>query len=379
MKFTVKRRLFIILALVLILAFLTAFLLQDAPRNPSRQEQKFYVGVEVAYGKFEEARIVADRVKNYTNLFVISSLDVTMNRTLLDKVCDYLHDAGFYFIVQLTSPVKYHYDTCKWVAQARLKYGDKFLGVYYFDEPGGKQLDKEENRFVIEAENFTDAANTYVEYLYAHAESYMSTGVDVLTADYALYWFDYKAEYDAVLAEFGWNFSRPLHVALCRGAALAYHRDWGVIITWKYWNPPYMESGEELFDDMVLAYRAGAKYIVVFDYGKRQLSPYGIFFDEHFEAIKAFWEYAQKHPEEYGVLKAEAAYVLPKDYGFGFRSANDTIWGLWEADDRAKQIWMQVNSLLENYGLGLDIIYEDGNLKNYLRLFFWNGTVSEVG
>lgn len=49
---------------------------------------------------------------------------------------------------------------------------------------------------------------------------YMMTGdQNLLTSDYALYWWDYKAGYNMVLTEFGWNYSRQLAIALDRGAA----------------------------------------------------------------------------------------------------------------------------------------------------------------
>ena len=102
-------------------------------------------------------------------------------------------------------------------------------------------------------------------------EYYQNTGIDVLTADYGLYWFDYQAGYDAVLAEFGWNNSREQQIALVRGGARTFDRDWGAMITWTYSNftgSPYIESGPELFDDLLLAYNNGAKYAIVFDYPK---------------------------------------------------------------------------------------------------------------
>ena len=71
------------------------------------------------------------------------------------------------------------------------------------------------------------------------------------------------------------------------------------------------------------------------------------------------------------------AYVLPKDYGYGFRGPEDTIWGLWEADNLSSTIWNNVNALLEQYKTGLDIIYEDEvqlNVTTYTKLVFWNGT-----
>lgn len=338
----------------------------------------FFVGVEIAYGNVDELTVLVDRVKNYTNLFVIglsnSSFGISFNRTLLTQACDYVYDAGLYFIVQLTSPIKYSYDPNDWINYAKQKYGKKFLGIYYFDEPGGRQLDNDESKFVVEAESYADASKIYVEYLYAHLEHYLSTGVELITADYGLYWFNYKGGYHTVLAEFGWNHSRKLHIALCRGAAKAQSKPWGAIITWKYNHPPYMEPAEELFNDMLLAYHAGAKYVVVFNHP--EISNYGILTEEHFSVLEQFWKYVKRHPEKYGFIKANVAYVLPEDYGFGFRISNDTIWGLWDSDEWSPSIWNEVNALLQNYGFQLDIVYNDSalieNIRNlYKKLFFF--------
>jgi hypothetical protein len=64
------------------------------------------------------------------------------------------------------------------------------------------------------------------------------------------------------------------------------NKQWGAIITWTYNSPPYLESGKEMLRDMMMAYRAGAKYIIVFNYPK--INPYGILTEEHFNAVKTF-------------------------------------------------------------------------------------------
>jgi len=76
-----------------------------------------------------------------------------------------------------------------------------------------------------------------------------------------------------------------------------------------------------------------------------------------------------------GGIKAEAALVLPKDYGWGMRHANDTIWGLWDADNTSSQIWTQIQNKLETYGSKLDIVYEDPAYPasgKYSQVFYWN-------
>ena len=147
----------------------------------------------------------------------------------------------------------------------------------------------------------------------------------MVISDYALYWFDYKAGLSTVFAEFGWNYSRQLNVALCRGAATVQNKNWGVMIDWTYTNPPYLESGPQLLDDMKLAYDNGAKYIIIFDsnenYTQSTLQP------EHLQAMQQFWQYAQANPRPSDPPSSRVAFVLPNDYGYGFRGPDDKIWG----------------------------------------------------
>ena len=383
------RRKFALAIIVIAVLLSTLFLVHEmSVRMNEYSTPKFFVGVEFAYNNVENCKALVDRVKNFTNLFVVGSLETTLDESNLNEVCDYVYDAGLYFFVFFISPMnetmyyRYNYYPHIWILEAKEKYGDRFLGTYAFDEPGGKQLDQGSFKMVIaeDAKDYAEASEVYVENLYAHIEYYTYLRIyedyRVLTADYGLYWFDYKAGYDTVLAEFGWNHSRQLHVALCRGAARVQNKDWGVIVTWTYNGPPYIESGDELYNDMILAYHAGAKYVVVFNYPK--IVRYGILTPEHFDAIKKFWNYIHTSPENHGI-EGELAYVLPKDYGFGFRNPNDTIWGLWKADESSKKIWDDVNNLLDRYGSRLDIVYSDPEFNNaiknrYNELIFWNET-----
>jgi len=149
------------------------------------------------------------------------------------------------------------------------------------------------------------------------------------------------------------------------------------MITWTYRHPPYIESADQLYEDMVLAYSNGAKYIVVFNYPKE--SPYGILTDEHFNALKKFWRYVKSNPRRPEATKRKLAYVLPKDYGWGFRGLWDKVWGLWESDELSEKIWNDVNHLLNVHGYHMDIIYDDPKCWEdaqslYKQFIFWNQT-----
>ena len=106
-------------------------------------------------------------------------------------------------------------------------------------------------------------------------------------------------------------------MALCRGAAEAQNKDWGTIITWISQQPPYLEDAEQLYSDMVLAYQNDAKYIVVFD-SPGNVTEYGALTNQHLASMKKFWDYMKTIPYP-RQNPAKTAYVLPMDYGYGFR------------------------------------------------------------
>lgn len=375
-----------ILAVFLISMFFVVLFWRPEPvKNLSKPD--FFVGVDTAYDDVEDIKKLVDEVKSYTNFFGIGSSGITFNFTKLDEVCQYVCDSGLYFMVYKHPPPTEDLNQSQWVADAKQKWGNCFLGLYVADEFGGRQIDGD-YLTVTEADNYTDAANKYVEgvshFLSHYTEDYMHAG-DLLsiTADYALYWFDYKAGYDVVLSEFGWNHSRLLNIALNRGAAKMHNKDWGAIITWTYRDPPYLESADELYYDMVLAYLSGAKYVVVFNYSPEKCTPYGTLTEEHLDAMKRFWDYIHTNPERPGIYCptcTQIAYVLPKDYAWGFRGSNDKVWGLW-VDELSITIGKDVDYLLHTHHLSLDIIYDDpeyyNNLCIYSKLYFWNGTVMD--
>jgi hypothetical protein len=260
-----------ILAVFLIsLLFVLLFWRIGLVKDPSMPD--FFVGVDAVSDDVEDIKRLVDEVRSYTNLIVIGSTGITENITKLNEVCQYAYKSGLYFILfmHIIEEIE-DIPQPEWVEDAKQRWGNRFLGLYAFDEAGGHQIDCARPFMLVEeADNYTDAANKFVgklsEYLKHYTDYYISAGdLSLFTSDYCLYWFDYEAGYDVVFCEFGWKHSRLLNVALNRGAAKIQHKDWGVIITWTYWDPPYIESGDELYHDMVLAYLSGAKYVVVFN------------------------------------------------------------------------------------------------------------------
>jgi hypothetical protein len=380
-----KRAVVLLLVIILVsvgLAYAAVYYSQE----PSVKEE-FFFGVSFGQQTVEEAKAMIDKVKNYTNFFLINNWGLVTkdNETALNEVCDYAAEAGLKFIVffDLISRVAYdwHQD---WVDKAKTRWGDKFLGVHLRDELGGKQIDDApNNKSVAEAADYSDAASRFV-YNITSSNSMVdakSRGIPMFISDYALYWFDYLSGYDTVLVELGWNHSTPEHIALCRGAANMQGKDWGAIIVWTYREPPYLASGDEILEDMLAAYRAGAKYVVVFDYAEdlETGKPYSILTDDHLAAMQQFWDYIQDHPRDANEkVDGKVAFVLPKDYGWGMRSATDNMWGLWPADEKAPLIWENMNKLIQQYGLELDIVYDDARFNvhaKYPTVYFWNETI----
>ena len=366
--------------LLLATAFLNLGL--SLPHAVANSPPNVYVGVDIAYGDVAEAKTLIDQVNSYTNLIIIGSSKITDNVAKLNETFQYAYDKGLSFIsltpgFNASDPAK-RTAWYAWFDYAKKTWGSRLLGFYVFDEIGGRQLDKNQT-IVTDAIDYVDAASQFESgvgggLMSIVTNSYNSTYFPLFTSDYALYWFDYKAGYDVIFAELGWNYSKPLNIALDRGAATMEGKDWGAMVLWKYTVPPYIESGGDLYNDLTLAYVNGAKYIAVFDANEGWTS--GILQKEHFQALQMFWHDVQNNSGVTRQTSDRTAYVLPDGYGFGFRGPDDKIWGLWEADDLAIPLSISVNDMLNTYGTSLDLIYDDGlqygNTYGYNQVTYWN-------
>jgi hypothetical protein len=476
----------------------------------SNPDEPFYVGVTFCGSSIQEAKQLIDRVKNYTNLFILQSGSLMYNVEAMEEIGDYAVNSGLNIMLYSGGI------SSQLLTIGSGRWGNSFLGLYCMDEPGGKVIDKStqtvgsqwrrtdgsvtiyfsvndtdggditfypsgqiqvhEQLMANTTANLPESADngqlnthilwpgtflrTYVTfssttYYYTNGtitystESYNETGsvlasqlftyqpdgtvqnaegnsvtdqgnitrftpyeelmdqnplgtypktsdvfisgtlsnieyyrnqsyVKLFTSDYALYWFDYKAGYDTVFAEFVGNESRERHIALCRGAAETIGRDWGAIITCKYNQAPYLESGDELYLDLALAYSSGAKYGIVFSYPN--ITAYGTLTDDHFDALQRFWDTLQNNPASLGRAESKVAYVIPADYGFGFRSVNDTIWGQFPADEYSEKIYSDTAALTARYGARFNILYDGvetaAKLGSYSAVYYYNQTVT---
>ena len=394
-----KKMLFFTLTLVVIILVAAFVTIESFTSKVEASGSPFYVGIEFGYGNATDCKTLIDKVANYTNLLVISSPSITTNEVILNDTCDYAYTKGMNIIIYFpqmdpisSSAGSFH--PYIWAMKAKDTYGTKFLGLYIYDEVGGEVLDNYPGHLNV---NYVTAPNapfstTAVDYKTAsdnfvtNARNQMDaftycakkTGTSVMTADYGLYWWDYKAGYDTVFAEFGWGNNHQLAIDLCRGAATVQNKDWGAIICWENQRTDMagsLENGTALYDDLTLAYDNGAKYAIIFDYaGNNQPNPFesGILDDEHFDALQNFWTYIQQNPDKHGSITADTALVLPQGYGFGFRFVNDKIWGLDQADYWTSKIWNDTNNLVSQYAGKLDIVFSDPEFQDAIAEAYTN-------
>lgn len=364
------------------------------------EKDDFYVGIAFGGNTSAEAKLLINRIKDYTNLFVLQSGPISKNETAINEICDYAIASGLRIIVYFG-----WFDTgypwqLPWLDFAKQRWGDRFLGVYYYDEPGGKQIDYNWSYFFDQVKqmnlstyqthtteidayldqnqpfrSYNDAAQVFVNRIAMDQGliELKARSITAFTSDYALYWFDYLGGYDVVLSQFGWNQTITQEIALIRGAAQVQNKSWGAIITWKYNQPPYLDTGESVYQQMHMAYKSGAKYVIIFNYP--QINDYGIMTDDHFEALERFWnDVTTKNKMVYGSVKAESVLVLPENYGWGMRRSDDRIW-YWEHDEESIQIWELSRNLLTQYDLTLDIIYQAPQFQvtsKYTHVYYWN-------
>jgi hypothetical protein len=428
-------------AIVLVAGFLAA------KQTASTKTADSYVGIAYTGDTVEDGKALIDKVKGYTNLFVLNSGLLQRDFDSVNELGNYAVNAGMYFLPYFGNYVQATF--APWLESAKEKWGDHFLGVYYGDEPAGKMLDD----YVEYSDEVTGDKITKTRYgdlfveqpdgvqinyeiegairLYQPSSGdqpnyeavfypndtktvvnptpngfkyntfkqlqdirpfktldettqrfidrdkanvgFLNSSTQVFTSDYDLYWYDYLAGYNVVWAQIGWNLSYTHQIAQIRGAADMQMKDWGVIITWKYQTPPYLDSSKEIYSQMRSAYECGAKYIVVFDYYTEYSGTYGTMTDEHFKAVEDLWNNVVRNADEKrGSVQADSVVVFPHNYAWGGRWAQDNIWGIFKADNRTERMWITMQSALETHGLNLDIGYADCNyslLEKYEHVY----------
>jgi hypothetical protein len=443
-----KRTVLVCIAIVLIaVVFVTAFLVRSGDVPVKSDDKTVYVGVTYCGNSVSDAKQLIDKVKNFTNLFILQSGSLQTSNESINQIGDYAVKSGLHFINYMG--VSSFALANNWLSGYNGRWGDDFLGIYLNDEPGGKMLDdrmylynpntqqsftKTEDGIIsnyffnntnanymrdgtvnittwtnqppynskyftyykngtvttqtqedspgVVVSNASSLPYTYDELWQAcpirtgadasalfvagsnstisHVRTEYKSSFRILTSDYALQWFDYQSGYDAVLTEFCWNQSITQDIALARGAANVFGKDWGAMITWKYTEAPYLGNGAEMYQQMCTAYENGAKYIVVFNYAPGMQGPYGTLTGEHFDALQRFWtdevNNASVTPRQ---VKADTAFVLPQNYGSGLRRQGDIVWGMWAANDTDSQIWQHMQNALSTYGEKLNIVYDD--------------------
>jgi hypothetical protein len=428
----------LLLAVLLVSSASTALVIY-AFNNGNESAPDVNVGVAFCGNTTAEAELLIDRVKSYTNLFILNAAGnpISRNQTMIEEICDYAVAQGLQVIINVgfNSTVSRIISNRIWFWNLSSldgikqrwteRWGDKFLGMYYSDEPGGIQLDGDWATYFtwLDAldENPPDPSNSRVPSVYVNAihelyaiygkiqeangsapadydaeaeffvknvirddpgfSSLRNAGFKTFTSDYALYWFDYLGGYDVMLAQIGWNCSVAQQIDLVKGAAHMQNREWGAIITWKYGPPHYLDTGDQIYNQMMTAYQAGANYIVLFNYPIVDGNEYGVMEDEHFLALERFWNDAAKlrRTNTNDANGAEVAMVLPRNYGWGMRRPDDTIWGFYGTDEKTIPLATLMSKLLARYGTNMDIIYDDPAYPvakgGYRKIYYWNDTI----
>ena len=148
----------IVLSMVMIvLIIVSAFVTIQSYKPASGQvasKKPFYVGVTYCGNSTTEAEQLIDRVKNYTNLFVVQSGPLMSNLTAMEQICDYAVNSGLNIIVYYAHNGAATNTCASFLAIAQGRWGSHFLGLYYNDEPGGKMLDGSVNLYDTSTNTF---------------------------------------------------------------------------------------------------------------------------------------------------------------------------------------------------------------------------------
>ncbi len=150
-SYLLMKKVFIMVILLLLLISTIIFMAQYYLTVETEETEHCYLGVAFGGNTIAEAKLLIDRVKNYTNLFVLQSGPISTNETATTEICDYAVASGLNIIVyfgDLAPKILAEKNLtwrASWVSSANLRYGERFQGIYYYDERGGIYLDTDKN------------------------------------------------------------------------------------------------------------------------------------------------------------------------------------------------------------------------------------------
>jgi hypothetical protein len=191
-----KKRLLVIPFLLLAI-FVAALLIQDLPFTNSNKENTCYIGVAFGGDTNSQAKLLIDRIKDYSNLFILQSGPVSTNETATTEICDYAVSSGLSIIVyfgDLDPNILARKNLTwrsTWVSNAKSRYGEHFLGVYYYDERGGIYLDSDKNatNWHLPPNSTSDSVASMFENGFLQDKGTVALkaeGVPIFCSDYAL-------------------------------------------------------------------------------------------------------------------------------------------------------------------------------------------------
>jgi parallel beta-helix repeat protein len=84
----------------------------------------------------------------------------------------------------------------------------------------------------------------------------------------------------------------------------------------------------------------------------------------------------QHNSDKHGSFKADIAVILPEDYGFGFRSFDDSVWQYHQADNWTRKLYTDIANLANQNDSRIDLMYGDQEFQSliqtkYSRILYW--------
>jgi hypothetical protein len=134
-----KRAIILSVAIILIVLIGLVAVINYASLSKNSDSKPFYVGVTFGGDTTAEAKLLIDKVADYTNLFVLQSGSLKNDANAVNEVGDYAVAKGLHFAAYFD--VIGNAQNAEWIGTAKQRWGGMFVGVYLGDEPGGKMLD----------------------------------------------------------------------------------------------------------------------------------------------------------------------------------------------------------------------------------------------